>query len=1277
MHLVIHDASLRKVAFVDNTKQNTLKYLKYEWYRSLETAGSTFNVTIQKKAIQTDNHYEVAYTHLNERSFITFKAKNKTHLFSVMVVTENEETITCECESANLELINEYTNPYKATKAMTFVEYCNAMDLLKFTYLTIGLNEVSDKKLTLEWEDQDTKLARLLSLANKFDAEIEFDTRLNADSSIKQFILNVYHENDDKHQGVGRIREDVQLVYGKNIKSVTRTIDKTKIVNAIRPTGTKDGNTVVISGLSAWEEKNEDGIVEFYQKGEMLYAPISMQLYPSTFTHDTIDDQWTRKDITVDSDNPTVVRAEGIKALKRLAYPSITYEVDGFFDGEIGDTVKVIDNGFVPKLILKARVIEQYIYDDETKNKTVLGNFTALENRVSDDMQARLNELIEQAKPYTIKLATDNGVVFKDQEGETIVTPMLYKGGKPSASSVVWSWTLDGITTTGTTYTVRGADVADTATLTVSAYVGNDEVATDEVSFVNVFDGAMGTPGAPGKDGRTPYVHTAWANNATGTSGFSLAESTNKLYIGIYTDFEPADSTDPTKYNWTLIKGEKGDKGDDGVAGKDGKGITNTVITYGISANETTQPTTWTTAVPTLVKGQYLWTKNVWTYTDNTTETGYVKTYIAKDGNSGTNGIAGKDGVGIKSTSITYASSPSGTTAPTSGWSTSVPTVSPGLFLWTKTVWTYSDNTNETGYSVARMGTDGAQGTPGPKGVDGKTSYHHWAYSENADGTGLTTSDNGQRYMGYYTDYTQADSTDKTKYTWADRWAKIEVGGKNILRNSAFANATDLPERFTVGGVTYPNKAIPYWNNLYNGGISNPTTSYHAIYRESFNGKRPVIEFNESDGSRNWKAITPVLQADDLSFGNYTFSADIYATGTGTKIFFGFYYFNKNGVRYFHSGLTTVNITKINEWHRASGAIKLNNDADLTKPVYFYIYAYDFATNSILYLTKPQLEEGTVPTPYGVSQQDIQADIDSKADQDKVVYKTDISVTDEGIVHSASKTVNGQTIASMIAQRAEWVEIIANLLKVKGDMIVDGTIGANKLSVSTLAALVADLGQISGGSLELLESVAQGTSVDSWGSFTIPAHKWGLYIDSVGAISSGTPVRKSSSESVASDMPVAVLRSGGIRFAMVDQSNDLKSVLHYGTSDADNAAISFGVAPDGTKQLLILANGQIINQGTNYTGWISTGVSGVYYKRQGDVVALKMQVTTTANESLNLGSIPVALVPIPNNGTMMRVASWTANQTFGRNLQISGDGSMFLLASNRGDTFNTQVTWII
>lgn len=269
----------------------------------------------------------------------------------------------------------------------------------------------------------------------------------------------------------------------------------------------------------------------------------------------------------------------------------------------------------------------------------------------------------------------------------------------------------------------------------------------------------------------------------------------------------------------------------------------------------------------------------------------------------------------------------------------------------------------------------------GPQGDNGQTPVVHWAYSDNADGAGLTTSDNGQRYIGHYSDYTQADSTDKTKYRWADRWAKIEVGGKNILRNSSFSNVTNSTERFTVNGTTYINKTIPQWGGLYNSGIENPTTSYHAIYKESFEGKGPAIEFNESDGSRNWKAIHLYFQSSELPFGNYTFSADIYATGTGTNIRVGFHYFNKNGMQAFHSGLTTINITTINSWHRVSGSLKLNNDVDVTRPIIIFIYAYGFTTNSILYLTKPQLEEGTVATPYGEAQSDINNRIDSKADQ--------------------------------------------------------------------------------------------------------------------------------------------------------------------------------------------------------------------------------------------------------------------------------------------------------
>lgn len=186
-------------------------------------------------------------------------------------------------------------------------------------------------------------------------------------------------------------------------------------------------------------------------------------------------------------------------------------------------------------------------------------------------------------------------------------------------------------------------------------------------------------------------------------------------YIGQYTDFSTTASTDPTKYApWTIFKGNDGKdgvNGKDGIAGKDGIGIQTTTITYAQSTVGTTAPTTgWTSSVPSLVKGQYLWTKTVWTYTDNSSETGYSVTYISKDGNNGSDGVAGKDGNGIKTTTITYVGSTSGTTVPTTGWTTSVPSVPAGQFLWTKTVWTYTDNTSETGYSVAMMGPKGERG---------------------------------------------------------------------------------------------------------------------------------------------------------------------------------------------------------------------------------------------------------------------------------------------------------------------------------------------------------------------------------------------------------------------------------------------------------------------------------------------------------------------------------------------------------------------------------------
>ena len=554
MLLTIHDANLQKVAFVDNDKQNTLNYYDDTWVRDLPTGSSTFEFTVFKKAIKSDTALSKAYQYLNERAWISFRYHGRTYLFNVMTVEENEQTIKCYCENLNLELINEVANPYKAERAMSFIEYCQEMGLLGFSNLSVGINEISDRRQTLEWEGQDTNLARLLSLAHKFDAEIEFDTQLNADSSIKSFRINVYRENDDNHQGVGRVRNDIQLTYGKNLTSITRKVDKTGVFNAIRPTGkrrVKNENdeeveeVVTLRELEPWSV-TRDGILEFYQRNESLYAPISMQMYPSVFSPNTFDDQWIRKDFSYETDNPKELRRLAYNELKKHCYPAVTYEVDGFIDVEIGDTIKIYDNGFNPSLMIKARVSEQKIsFTNPASNKTTFSNFKALENKLSDGIQAAFERLFEASKPYIIKLATDKGVIFKNGDGESTVTATLYKGGKPVVAGVTWRWSLDGNLTTGMNYLVRGSNVQKTSTLLVSAYVDNDKVASDELSFVNVSDGEAGQKG---EDGKSTVIHFAFSDNSDG-SDLSF-EDRNQRYQGYYSDYEQANSLDKTRYKW-------------------------------------------------------------------------------------------------------------------------------------------------------------------------------------------------------------------------------------------------------------------------------------------------------------------------------------------------------------------------------------------------------------------------------------------------------------------------------------------------------------------------------------------------------------------------------------------------------------------------------------------------------------------------------------------------------------------------------------------------------
>ncbi|TYS87567.1 hypothetical protein FZC88_16390 [Rossellomorea aquimaris] len=142
-------------------------------------------------------------------------------------------------------------------------------------------------------------------------------------------------------------------------------------------------------------------------------------------------------------------------------------------------------------------------------------------------------------------------------DGRTSYTHIAYANNSTGTSGFSVS------ESNGKTYIGMYTDFSSTDSVNPSIY---------KWSLIKGADGSQGIQGPPGSNGQTPYFHTAWANNSTGTSGFSTTSASGRQYIGTYTDFTSADSTDPSRYTWVLIKGDKGDTGDRGPTGPTGPG---------------------------------------------------------------------------------------------------------------------------------------------------------------------------------------------------------------------------------------------------------------------------------------------------------------------------------------------------------------------------------------------------------------------------------------------------------------------------------------------------------------------------------------------------------------------------------------------------------------------------------------------------------------------------------------------------------------------------------
>lgn len=746
VRIAIRDSTdSHNVGFFDN--KSGIKYNAANLTQFLKGACSVLVLTYHSKKMIAQSGQKLA-----------FRFEGKDFWLNINSVKKTGYKIELTAYSLSLEANKEKRGPHRPAGAMTIKQYIDYYD--PEHSFVIGINEVADKSIKLEWSGTDTILARLYSVANSFGAELEFVTELNDDYSLKRHVVNIYREGN-----FGKDKTGMPVRVGEKLKVINYSDNMDDFYTAIKCTG-KDGLT--IAGLDR-KIYDDEGRLLFFSKGDIIYAQQARDKYPS------ISPKGSDGYILLEGESTEFSSKEALfgymlSELKKHCELKVDYEVEGTVDGNIGDRKTLIDaRHFDPPLYVQARIGEQTKDILETSNvKTTLSNYVRKSSQIANELLQRVEQLAFEATPYTIKLATNNGIIFKNTQGQSTVYPTLKKGSK--TVECTWQWLVNNQAAgTSATFEVEAAGMSSKLALTAIALVDNKEVAREQVTFTNVNDGKSGAKGENGSSLRlftTNYRYSQTLINQYSTDGYVSIWNVNENTA----DVKAGDSVQMRVFN-----------------------------------------------------------------TDKNSNSWIIASVESVNGANG------------------------------------IKTVSKGLI------------------------DKGDKGDPG-----------------NADGT-------------------------------------------NLLPNTDFKKLIDVGKQFTINGKTYKVKTLDKWYNSYNEGIPNPTTNWHGYFNEEkFN--ETVFEFNESNGIREWKGL-PIFFKNDSRFsvGKYTFSADVNATGLGTHLEVGFYYYNKAGVRYFHAGLIRKAVTSVNAWSRISLELKINDDVDFSREFGFYIYGYPFTSNSILYMKRPKL----------------------------------------------------------------------------------------------------------------------------------------------------------------------------------------------------------------------------------------------------------------------------------------------------------------------------------
>lgn len=466
--------------------------------------------------------------------------RNKAVFMTIMESSHDplagEETFTAE--DAGIDLINETVGPYKAQQAMGIADYISLFT--NDSGFEIGLNEIPNLKRTLEWTgESDTTLNRILSVATQFDnAELDFSFDVSGTTVVRR-LINI-------HKRIGADR-NITLYVDKDINKIVTSGSIYDLYTAVTPTGgtpeSKNGETADQQPitLQGYQWTDPDGRYVLTKEGVLL-DPVANQTWSRLLAKGgapSVNAAYINRVVTYTATSQATLLQSALSDLKTHNHEAVNYETDIAVlpqNINIGDTIHLADEN--EQLYLSARLLElKSSYSMDTHTAT-LGDYLIEHDQVA----AQYRQLAEQIKNIPKTVQYYPWIRYADDDKGTNMSAL--PAGKKYMAVV---------------YSNKSSVPSD-----------NPDDYAGKWALIKGADGADGVPGAKGADGRTSYFHTAWADDVSGKSGFTVSGGDGKKYIGTYSDFTQADSTNPADYNWALFKGDKGDQGPQGPQGPQG-----------------------------------------------------------------------------------------------------------------------------------------------------------------------------------------------------------------------------------------------------------------------------------------------------------------------------------------------------------------------------------------------------------------------------------------------------------------------------------------------------------------------------------------------------------------------------------------------------------------------------------------------------------------------------------------------------------------------------------